>query len=223
MFRKLCIDDFCKKDVSVPEKFRDSISIAFIDDEKPDMELIRSFGYKNIRHFSDFTDIADYESYDVVVCDIRGVGEKTDNTDQGGIDLAKNIKKYYPKKVVIQYSAYDLFTFGPNSNIENKELLDGFIKKGKGTADLVTKLDEQCSMFWNPRSSWEFIEKNLRSNGVKNATIAEVEHIFVKSLSKGNKSILGKISSLEINKETIANIIMIANMVYSFWEQFHGG
>ena len=73
------------------------------DDEFIYLDPLRKSEYR-IEHRRDIQSLKDVAEYDVILCDIRGVG-KFLNSQFEGAYLVKQIKEKYPNKIVISYTA----------------------------------------------------------------------------------------------------------------------
>lgn len=87
---------------------KNNIRILFIDDEHTKFKMVsilKKAGWKNTNSTKDITDLDDYKAKDadIIFVDINGVG-KTLFEDQG-LGLASALKKKYPKKKIVIYSA----------------------------------------------------------------------------------------------------------------------
>lgn len=84
-----------------------TIQILFIDDEKFDIiGVLKDAGWINTKRIKDITnlDSADLRNSIVIFVDVNGVGKQLFPKDQG-LGLAEAIKRKYPDKHVVLYSA----------------------------------------------------------------------------------------------------------------------
>jgi hypothetical protein len=98
-----------KKDSDSNGKNKEDIQILFIDDEKfKTVDNLKSAGWINTKTIKDVTnlDSSDVKNSDVIFVDINGVGEKLFPIDKG-LGLAEALKKKYPKKYIVIYSAQE--------------------------------------------------------------------------------------------------------------------
>ena len=181
---------------------RDKVKICMIDDTPMNTSELNKMGYTQVRIMDAYGAIEDTEPYDVILCDIKGIGEKIDPVRQG-IAVALDIKKMHPEKVVIQFSGQKPEEFDSDFKYNNM-MIDGFIEKGKSTKDLVDKLDEICDAYWNPIKAWKFAERNLRREDNSNKVIAYLEDAYVKSLEK-NKDYI-KVYKEKMNGADLVNM-----------------
>ncbi len=98
-----------KKKVDETQFNKESIQILFIDDEKfKTVDNLKSAGWVNTKSIKDVTnlDCTDVKNANVIFVDINGVGEKLFPIDKG-LGLAEALKKKYPKKYIVIYSAQE--------------------------------------------------------------------------------------------------------------------
>ncbi|GGG98785.1 transcriptional regulator [Polaribacter pacificus] len=90
------------------KKDKSNLRILFIDDQHTKFKMVsilKKSGWKNTNSVKDITDLDDYKAKeaDIIFVDINGVG-KTLFKDEG-LGLASALKKKYPKKKIVIYSA----------------------------------------------------------------------------------------------------------------------
>lgn len=91
-----------------PKKGKSNLRILFIDDQHTKFKMVsilKKSGWKNTNSVKDITDLDDYKAKeaDIIFVDINGVG-KTLFKDEG-LGLASALKKKYPEKKIVIYSA----------------------------------------------------------------------------------------------------------------------
>lgn len=104
---------FKKETKRIPERSLDEIKnickILFIDDKSfPIIDMLKENGWRNIQKLNDIsgTDQQEVREAHILFIDIQGVGKKMKLPDEG-LGLTVAIKKKYPNKKVIVYSAED--------------------------------------------------------------------------------------------------------------------
>lgn len=88
---------------------KESLQILFIDNEKfKTVDNLKSAGWVNTKSIKDVTnlDCIDVKNANVIFVDINGVGENLFPNDKG-LGLAEALKKKYPKKYIVIYSAQE--------------------------------------------------------------------------------------------------------------------
>lgn len=108
------------QELDEPEKTRlkDLTRILFVDDDTKFkvVSIMKKAGWKNTRSKKDIVNMDDTDAVeaDIIFVDINGVG--TELFDDQGLGLAQALKKKYPKKKIIIYSAE------PKGNMFHKAL-----------------------------------------------------------------------------------------------------
>jgi hypothetical protein len=152
---------------------------------------------------NDLYNIRDAEGYDIIICDIDGVGLKLGGNN--GIWLLKEINKEYPDKILILYSNYNQEIRKLN-RIKNDvyeiwdkgELLDNHIKNGQdGFAD---KIKNSMNYFADPAQRWHKLRTKMLNTDTSIHEVAKLESYFVKSILKNDKSIFDKMLSKHNNR-----------------------
>lgn len=98
-----------EKNTDSTQQNKEDIQILFIDDEKfKTVDNLKSAGWVNTKTIKDVTnlDSTDVKNSDVIFVDINGVGEKLFPIDKG-LGLAEALKRKYPKKFIVIYSAQE--------------------------------------------------------------------------------------------------------------------
>ena len=180
---------------------RELIKLAVIDDEGFIKDELSRLNFDNIRIFEKFTDLKDFANYNVILCDIKGIGQNIDS-NLDGIAVARDLKKNYPEKIVLQYSGQSVNDYDPK--FYQNMVIDGFVEKSQSSKQLADELDKYCSIFWNPYSAWKYIEKTLRDLNIENINIAKFENLYVESLSKKKNYI-----EMEKNRKSIVEILSV--------------
>jgi hypothetical protein len=128
---------------------RSSIRIIVIDDEPfPYSDNLRKHGF-NIEQFRDLETLDSISSYEIVLCDVQGIGTKFHQELQGAY-LVKEIRRRFPFKYIISYTAYD-------NDARYTALLknaDISIIKDENTDVWVEKLDYAISSVSNIEEQW---------------------------------------------------------------------
>ncbi len=164
---------------------RKEINIAVIDDEIfPLLENLSAHGYDIVK-FDDVTDIRVLAEYDIIACDIMGVGTSFGSRHGGG-HLIKEIKIQYPDKFLIFFSGG---TFGPTFK-KFSDYADTSIKKDADTDDWVDLLDFGIEEIIDPYNRWIRARRVLIDREISVHTLAKLEQAYIKSVLKGKPAIL---------------------------------
>lgn len=160
---------------------RKKTDILIIDDEEFGPQ---SFLEKNNYRFTnkkDVDNIRDVSEYPIILCDIRGVGQNLSKKYEGAF-LISEIKKNYPDKIVLAYTAsqYDASY--------NNYLLkaDDVLTKNMATEDWLETLDKFIYLISDPVYQWKKFRNLLLDNDVQVLEVAKYENVFVKSYMKGD-------------------------------------
>ncbi len=155
---------------------RKKIKICVVDDEGFDIDKVHSLGYIQVERKLRFENINDYEKYDIVLCDIEGVGNEFDSVRQG-LAVAEQIKSVYPDKIVLIYSGKNVESYG-----ELPDNIDGVLSKVEATTELVKKLDKYYMESIDPIIVWEKTRQQMLDAGIATKTIAIVEDQYCNSM-----------------------------------------
>ena len=159
---------------------RKSNLLIIDDDEFIPLEGLKNHGYY-IQQKHDVQTLKDVEPYDVILCDVRGVGKFLHSKYEGAY-LAKQIKETYPSKIVLVYTAN-------NYQADFEEYLkyaDSIISKGTSIEDWSSILDEHLKNSVNPIIQWEKIRDALLKAGVTTIEVAKLEDRYVKAIQDKN-------------------------------------
>ena len=88
---------------------KEEVNILFIDDNHlslPIISILKNIGWKNTTSVVDVTDLEDdkVKKADIMFVDINGVGS---TFEYEGLGLSSALKKRYPEKKIVIYSAYE--------------------------------------------------------------------------------------------------------------------
>lgn len=159
------------------QDLRQHVRILLIDDEKFILEEpLKRAGF-NITYKKDIEVFRDVEPYQIILCDIRGVG-KSFGSDKEGAYLIKEVKRLYP---TIQVIAYTGSSYDPTYNCY-VQLADDFIPKGSPIDDWTSRLDEQIMIAVDPRKQWHRIRTYLLDEGIKTTVVAQIESKYVEGI-----------------------------------------
>lgn len=185
---EICFIKYKIEDLKLSESVKDEkildlrkrIDILVIDDE--DFTPYNFLINNNFRltYKKDIDNVRDVSEYPIILCDIRGVGKQLSNSYEGAF-LIKEIKKNYPSKRVIAYTASQ---YDPTYN-QYLEYADELVQKGLALEDWLKLLDEQIEKTIDPIFQWNNLRKKLLSKHVATIDVAKLESLFVDSYKKG--------------------------------------
>ena len=166
-------------------RLRQHVRILIIDDNEFMAEkYLKNNGYQ-IDHKYDIDTIKDVEPYEIIMCDISGVGKKLGFEKEGAF-IIREIHENYPSKVIIAYTSY---TYNADYN-QFFALADSVVAKDIPIDDWIGILDEQVRNAINPIQQWKRIRNYLFDNDVSTITIAQIEDKYVKSIKKKDFNVL---------------------------------
>ena len=183
----LQIKDHAKKSRigKTQNELRQAIKIAIIDDEqfKPRSNL-ESYGYR-FDELQDIRSIEQVREYDIILCDLMGVGHNFDSAI-GGASVIKEIKLNYPVKFIIAYT-------GARSNSAEanaaREYADLHLKKDIEISSWVQELDAAIDFSLDPYQRWVITRQGLLDFEVDLREIVKLEDAYVTSISQGDSKL----------------------------------
>lgn len=161
---------------------REDVKMVLIDDEEfPYYDLLRQHKF-NIDTLNDVTSLTTLEAYDVILCDLNGVGKKFSEMYQGAY-LVKEIYKRYPFKIIVSYTG---ISFDARYN-EYLKYADFSVKKDVESEVWVEKLDMAIDMLSNIEKRWIRVRDYMLDNNVSLFDVTLLEDDLVKSIEAGEK------------------------------------
>lgn len=164
---------------------RKRIPIAIIDDEPfAAQQTLTNHGY-NVMPLGDIKNLNEINEYNIILCDLRGVGRHFDGKHQGAY-LIDEIKRNHPEKFVVAYTggAQD-----DDMAIKANRAADIFIKKDADIEEWRDKLDDLIDRLSNPIIVWRRQRDALVKNNVSTLDIIKLEDAFVKSITARDPTI----------------------------------
>lgn len=155
---------------------RDKTKVVIIDDEDfVFFEELRRSGF-NITQYHDVEDLQTLGEFDVIICDIKGVGKKF-NTKSEGAYLLRELKKKYPYKVFAAYT-------GSSHKLHINEYLDGIsiIKKDIEVEDWCSEIENLIKKSKDPIYLWGLMREQLFKHGISTLDIARIEHEYTNTI-----------------------------------------
>jgi DNA-binding NarL/FixJ family response regulator len=156
---------------------RSQIPMIIIDDNKfMYQEILQAHDF-NIKHVEDIDAINFVNDYEVILCDINGVGKKFGSRFDGA-HLIAEIRKKYPFKYIIAYTGH---THDPSYT---KYLMkaDSVINKDVSTDEWIEELDIAITNTVNPINKWQKIRNYLIENKVEIQLVAKLEDEYVRAI-----------------------------------------
>lgn len=172
--------------------------ILIIDDNDfPFLDVLRKQEYIITQKY-DLTDTKEAAEYQIILCDIRGVG-KCYNSNYEGAYLIKQLKQKYPNKTIIAYTAND---YDPEFE-PYLEYADETVPKG--TYDIEewdALLDRLLNNIVDPVKLWEQTRDSLLKAGISTIEVAKYESKYVRAVKQGKFDGLQKLCEQGSGKGT---------------------
>tara|TARA_R110002072_G_scaffold72354_1_gene172981 strand:+ start:182 stop:853 length:672 start_codon:yes stop_codon:yes gene_type:complete len=197
---------------------RKNYSIVIIDDDltMAKKELLGSLGFV-VTILRDIDNINEIQNFDIIVCDVRGVGKKYDSK-YGGAFIIKEIAHHYPQKYIIVCSGS---TFKVNY-AQYFRLADSELDKGSDSTEWAKVLDGGIKNLSSPELVWERTRKNFITNEVPTEIINKIEQAFIKSIVKKDSQILDKLVTKNQNLLSNEYVAFAANSLVSYTSSILG-
>ena len=193
------------KEVSLSELKKNTEIMVIDDDEFVYLDSLKKSEYR-IEHRTDIQGLKDVAEYDIILCDIRGVGKFLQSPYEGAY-LVKQIKEKYPNKIVISYTANN---YDPKFQ-EYLAYADATVPKGTALEDWDAMLTKMLKELADPIKQWEKARNALLSAGVPTVTVAKYESEYVKAVKNGNYKSLKDVyvNSKKQGKEIMISLLSI--------------
>ena len=161
---------------------REDVKMVVIDDEEfPYHDMLTRQHKFNIETLKEIDYLTTLEPYDVILCDVDGVGKKFSEQYQGAY-LVKEIYKRYPFKIIISYTG---ISFDARYN-EYLKYADFSVKKDVESEKWVEKLDLAIEMVSNNEKRWDRVRDYLLDNNVSLYDVMMLEDNLVRSIERGS-------------------------------------
>lgn len=190
---------------------RNNVKVCVVDDEGFDINKVHSLGYIQVERKLQFENIGDFEKYDIILCDIEGVGNEFDSVRQG-LAVAEQIKSVYPAKIVLIYSGKNVESYG-----ELPTNVDGILSKVEATTELVKKLDAYYKESIDPIIVWEKTRQQMIDSGIATKTIAIVEDQYCNSMLEKKDYLQFEGCTWMENYEVIEKYITVLRKIISLF------
>jgi len=170
---------------------RARVPIAIVDDEPfAAQQTLTNHGY-DVRPIGDLKSLREIDDFNIILCDLRGVGQNFDQKNQGAY-LIDEIKRNHPEKFVIAYTAGaqdDLMARKAN------EASDVFLRKDADIEEWRNKLDDFIDRLCNPVIVWRRQRDALVRNNVATIDILRLEDAFVRTVEKADLGIFERMAN----------------------------
>lgn len=159
-------------------------SVAIIDDNPfPWIDALEHRKSK-VKYFPDFVKQQkrdtkrpreiDFSSYDIVLCDIHGVGQ-TVYPGIDGIGVIEELRKNNPLQMIVAYTGDPGILY---KKLKKQSTVDFVFCRDWEIDDFLLNFQECCKAFEAPDARWKFIKNRLEHLEVDDATIAKIRRAF---------------------------------------------
>ncbi len=157
---------------------KDSFKVLIIDDEKKNLKSLANECHRadyNVELIDDYDENGKCAGYNLILVDIRGVGEEF--ADTSGIGVAERLACDFPASEIKLFTA---------STIESEQDKRGFevIKKPIKGKDLCDVFDRVRKQLADPNYCWKKIEKECFKKNLSFKDIAWIQDKFVRTFNK---------------------------------------
>ncbi|MEQ8304856.1 MAG: hypothetical protein RIB47_15785 [Cyclobacteriaceae bacterium] len=174
------ISDLNQVQFKVNQIDRKDVPIVLIDNERFEyMETLRLHGF-NITQLNDLEEIQNVLAYEIVLCDIKGIGKKFKSRFEGA-HIMKEIHRRYPFKIIYAYTGY---TYDPSFN-EYLKIADSVLKKDIEHDEWIEALDDAIGLSKDPSRRWRKIRNYLLEREVTMFNLTKLENEYVTTLLDG--------------------------------------
>lgn len=191
------------------------VRIAIIDDECVDnaADNLRSAGYRDVTPITNISRLNDVEAFDLILIDIKGIGARflqgTRSAALEGLAMAKEIKRQYPLKKVIVFSAM-LNEYEDNFILH--DVVDAYFMKDGDISERNRQIDQCIKERIDPVFLWKRNRNLLLEKGVSIHAVAKLESKIVKSILR--KQSLPELDIIKV----IGDVSAIAGVIKSISE-----
>lgn len=181
IFKKNTLEDIKLTNFDTSKRL--NYKILCIDDQEFSKEENLRRNNFNIRTVNDIDNIEFVSEYDIIICDIQGVGKKL-GSEYEGAHLIAEIKKRFPLKKVIAYSGQ---TFNTSYN-SYFQLADLTLNKDTDLEDWIDYLDDLIKSLVDPYEIWLSIRKFLIEKNIQTNIISNIEQDYISATLKKDTS-----------------------------------
>jgi hypothetical protein len=189
-------------------KLRSQTRICVIDDEAfvPKNMLVQH-DYQ-IKELGDINDINAVHTYQIILCDIKGVGRSFGSAFEGG-HIIEEIHLYFPNKVIIAYTGERL---DPTYN-RFFQMADQSVKKDASADDWRNIIDGTIELVHSPIEQWKKTRRRLIDLDISSKDLIKVEDLYVSShLNKSD--LISDSKTIRVLQDDVKNVVL--NVASSF-------
>ena len=189
--------------------------IVVIDNEQVDnmVSNLCAAGYGDVTALKNIVSLEEVEKYDLVLIDVKGIGVKflkgTKSASLEGLAMAREIKRQYPSKKVIVFSAM-LQEWEDNYIIH--DIVDGSFVKDGDISERNKKIDLCIRQLVDPVCLWKKSRLFLLEQGVPIHDVAKLESKIVHAILKKRA-----LPEIDIEK-VVGNAVAMVGLIKSISE-----
>ena len=180
--KPLSIKDIKLENYHLSKIERKDVPMLLIDDEHGDFKILETLHNHNFNILTvpDVTSIEQVKPYEIILCDIKGIG-KVFGSEYEGAHVIAEIRKRFPFKTILAYSA---FNHDPDYN-KYLKVADDVIKKDTDIDLWVEILDNSIEEAKNPEKKWIKLRNFLIEKDVSLFDISLLEDEYTKVFNEG--------------------------------------
>jgi CheY-like chemotaxis protein len=125
--------------------------------------------------------VQEVADYSIVLCDVNGVGVALSEDTQGAY-VIEEIKKIYPEKIVIAYTAGSAMS---KMVQRARAKADSYLRKDASIEDWRDLLDQQIARLADPIITWKQLRLRLLGKDIELVDLLELEAIYLKNIKNG--------------------------------------
>eukprot|EP01156_Anaeramoeba_ignava_P004941 Anaeramoba_ignava/a2393_9.p2 GENE.a2393_9~~a2393_9.p2 ORF type:complete len:218 (-),score=19.99 a2393_9:575-1228(-) len=182
---------------------RNEFKILIIDDKDLNYGSELSDHQYYFNHVHDIDSINYVSEYQIIICDIKGVGKKF-NSKFEGAHIINEIDRQYPNKIKIAYTGNE-FDIRYNQFFE---LCDAKIHKDDDFDTWIDILDDAINKVADPIDQWKRVRERLLNNDVPIFDIFCIEQDYIKSIVKKSEKYLKNSNSLNVLNDDLKQIVL---------------
>lgn len=179
---------------------RERVRFLIVDDE-PFVYLDKLRNAKfNVTQVGDILDLHAVSEYQVIICDINGIGDAF-SEDYGGAFVLNQIKTLYPYKQYAYYSGKSVYSKEMMSLLNNITS----IAKDATIDQWIVYFDQFISNNTNPQIAWKQIRDLCILNDISTYSIAMLEDEYVRTIGKNPAAL----NQIDFNKYKIYDELQV--------------
>jgi hypothetical protein len=167
---------------------RPQIKVAIIDDKDFPFKIgLEEIGCK-VTCFEDYSKkisqrnekikVINFTNFDIIICDIHGVGTQIYPGSEG-LSIIEDLRKKHPLKVIAAYTGNPGIIV---TKLKNQFVLDKVFSKDWQVEDFLFNFKELINIFEKPKHRWDFIQRRLQYLEVNQHKIAKFQKAFVSNI-----------------------------------------